>query len=113
MAARVLAGSVDQNDGLALVLVQLGNARHQFVLRDINSTHDVAGGKILGRANINHHTFVAIDQAGQFARADAAPATAHLVGDQQRQQDDKRAYKQVVGSRKCNQVLNHQKVPGS
>lgn len=69
--------------------------------------------EVLGRTNINHHAFVAIDQTGQFASADAAPATAYFVGDQQRQQDDKRAYKQVVRSRKCNQVLNHQKVPGS
>ena len=109
----MLTGSVNQNNGFALVLVQLGNARHQLVLRDVQCTHDVAGGKVLGRANINHHAFVAIDQTGQFAGADAAPATANLVGNQHRQQDDKRAYKQVVRSRKCNQVLNHQKVPGS
>ena len=52
-------------------------------------------------------------QTGQFASADAAPATADFVSNQHRQQDDKRAYKQVVSSGKCNQVINHQKVPGS
>jgi hypothetical protein len=39
---------------------------------------------------------------------EAAATAAQFVSDQQRQQYDERTSEQIVGSGKCNQVINHQ-----
>ncbi|MPN56550.1 hypothetical protein SDC9_204240 [bioreactor metagenome] len=68
----------------------------------------MTGGKILGRTDIHDNGLILVDQRGQLRRAQAAATAAHFMSDQQRQQDDEGTREQVVGSGKCNQVINHQ-----
>ena len=85
MGARVLALGVDQDNGLGLVFFQLGQARDQLVLRNVQGANDMAGGIILGRANIDDDGLILVDQRGQLRRAQAATTAAQFVSDQQRQ----------------------------
>ncbi|MCY1246727.1 hypothetical protein D9M72_599930 [compost metagenome] len=54
------------------------------------------GGEFLGRADVQHHRLLGVDQRGQLAARQAAPAAADLVQRQQHQQDDQRRDQQVV-----------------
>lgn len=109
VGASGLAQSVDQNDGLGLVLFQLADARSQLVLRNVDRANDMAGGVIFRRTDVHHHACVLVDQCGQFAGAQAFTAALHRVRQQQSQQYDEDTDKNVVVSGKFNQVSNHRR----
>src|SRR5476651_2232589 len=107
-SARLLAHGVNDDQGLGLVLFQLGGARKHLVLREAQGADDMTSCVILGWANVDDNALVLVDQVRQLASTETATTFAHFIGDQHGQQNDESASDQIVVSCKCNQVINHQ-----
>ena len=103
---------------LEAIDVQEGRTRPKVVFNSRTGTVVVGQGVRVKAAAVSHGNLAVtisetsqVSQPGAFSGGETAVVPRSDVSvNQQRQQDDKRAYKQVVSSGKCNQVINQQKV---
>ncbi len=101
----MLAGSANQQQRLALVLVQLGHAAFQRVVRDVHRVDDVAGAEVLLRAQIDYHRLFAVDQGSCLCGGQSLAGFA-AFGKQQEGEDDKKGGgQQVVIADEFDQML--------
>ncbi len=103
----MLTHRIYHDQGLVLVLFELGHAGGQFVLGDAHRADNVTGRIFLGRADIDHQALVGIDQGGELTVAQALPAPADFIDQQCSQQNDEDRHQDVVVCCELNQVSNH------
>ncbi len=108
----MLAHGIDHDQGLGLVLLQLGDTAGDFLIGNVQCTDDMPGGVILLPTHVEYQALLAVDQRGQLAAAQALPTFAGLGEGQQCQQADEHCAQNVVGRDKFNQVGKHCAVPG-
>ena len=77
------AALADDDQGTAFRLFQLADAIAQVCQRNVFSVAQVAGGKFVGAAHIQHQGLAAIDELGHLQRGSTA-ALGHQCREQQR-----------------------------
>lgn len=103
--AGVLARGAYQQQRLAFVLVQLGHAAFQSVVRNVDRIDDVAGAEVLLRAQVNDDRLLTVDQGGGL-RGGQRLARLAAFGEQQQGEDDKKGGgQQVVIADEFDQML--------
>lgn len=108
----MLPHGIDHDQGLGLVLIQLGHAAGQLVEGDVQGTNDMPAGEVLVVAHIQDQPLLAVDQGRQLATGQAFATLAQLGDDQQHEQEDEATGQYIVVSGKFNQVGQHCAVPG-
>jgi len=108
----MLAHGIDHDQGLGLVLLQLGNPAGDLFIGNMQGTDDMPGGEILLPTHVEYQALLTVDQRGQLAAAQALPAFTGLGEGQQCKQAEEHCAQNIVGRDKFNQVGKHCAVPG-
>ena len=75
-AAGASTGLAQKNNWQSLVLDRAGQLVFQLAKRNILGVGDVAGGKFIDLANVNHHGFFAVDQLHCSRSAEVSGSSA-------------------------------------